>query len=41
MSVKRKLQERNKLSIWGKNIRTNIYQVDNEKGPTESNRELY
>ena len=41
MIIKRKFQGRNKLRVWDENIHTNIYQVDNEKGPTEYNRELY
>ena len=34
MIIKRKFQGRNKLRVWDENIYTNIYQADNEKGPT-------
>ena len=41
MIIKRKLEGTDKLRAWDENIYTNIYQVDNEKGPIEQNRELY
>ena len=35
LTIKRKLEGRDKVRVWDENIHTNIYQVDNEKGPTE------
>ena len=35
MIIKRRLEGTDKLKAWDENIYTNIYQVDNEKGPTE------
>ena len=35
MIIEGKLEGTDKLRVWGENIHTSIYQVDNEKGPTE------
>ena len=40
MIIKRRLEGTDKLKAWDENIYTNIYQVDNEKGPTEQNWRL-
>ena len=34
MIIKGKLEGTDKLRVWDENIYTNIYQADNEKGPT-------
>ena len=41
MIIKGKLEGTDKLRVWDENIYTNIYQADNEKGPTEYNWGLY
>ena len=41
MIIKRRLEGTDKLKAWDENIYTNIYEVDNEKGPTEQNWRLY
>ena len=35
MIIKGKLEGASKLRVWDENIHINIYQGDNEKGPTE------